>query len=343
MSYDNACKYLAEQYPAEFVSWLLSVQSQDIQVLKTELTLEPIRADAVTFLQTANQILHIEFQTLPASNPPIPFRMLDYSVRLKRQYRCDVEQVVIFLQATNDEIVFTEEYQDRTTSHRYRVVRLWEQEPAPFLANPGLLPLATLTQTDSPQALLAQVAEQVDRISEREQRQNIAGCAEILAGLRFEKDLIRQFFREEIMRESVIYQDILQQGLQQGRQEGKQEGEVALITRLLTRRLGKVDSLLMERIRGLSTEQLEELAEALLVFSSVADLMAWFTQQERREAEIALILRQLTQQLSEVDSSLIEQIRRLSTEQLEMLGIALLDFSEVANLVAWLEQQEVSN
>jgi len=343
VSYDNACKYLAEQYPAEFVSWLLSVQSQDIQVLKTELTLEPIRADAVTFLQTANQILHIEFQTLPASNPPIPFRMLDYSVRLKRQYRCDVEQVVIFLQATNDEIVFTEEYQDRTTSHRYRVVRLWEQEPAPFLANPGLLPLATLTQTDSPQALLAQVAEQVDRISEREQRQNIAGCAEILAGLRFEKDLIRQFFREEIMRESVIYQDILQQGLQQGRQEGKQEGEVALITRLLTRRLGKVDSLLMERIRGLSTEQLEELAEALLVFSSVADLMAWFTQQERREAEIALILRQLTQQLGEVDSSLIEQIRRLSTEQLEALGIALLDFSEMADLVAWLEQQEVSD
>lgn len=63
-----------------------------------------------------------------------------------------------------------------------------------FLANPGLLPLATLRQTDFPQALLAQVAEQVDRISEREQRQNIAGCAEILAGLRFEKDLIRQFF-----------------------------------------------------------------------------------------------------------------------------------------------------
>ena len=91
LNYDNACKYLAEQYPAEFVSWLLSVQSQDIRVLKTELTLEPIRADAVTFLQTANQILHIEFQTLPTSNPSIPFRMLDYSVRLKRQYRCDVE------------------------------------------------------------------------------------------------------------------------------------------------------------------------------------------------------------------------------------------------------------
>ena len=196
-----------------------------------------------------------------------------------------------------------------------------------------------MTQTNSPQALLAQVAERTATIPDRGQRQNIAGCAEILAGLRFEKDLIRQFFREEIMRESVIYQDILQRGLQQGRQEG----EAALITRLLTRRLGEVDSLLMERIRGLSTEQLEELAEALLDFSSVADLMAWFDQQERREVEIALITRQLTQRLGEVDSSLIEQIRRLSTLALEALGMALLDFSEMADLVAWLEQQEVSN
>src|SRR5919199_5505195 len=104
VSYDNACKYLAEQYPAEFASWLLSVQSPDIRVLKTELSLEPIRADSVTFLQTANRILHIEFQTLTISNPPLPFRMLDYSVRLKRQYRTPITQVVIFLQETSNEI-----------------------------------------------------------------------------------------------------------------------------------------------------------------------------------------------------------------------------------------------
>jgi hypothetical protein len=86
-----------------------------------------------------------------------------------------------------------------------------------------------------------------------------------------------------------------------------------------------------------------ELRVALLDFSSTADLMAWFTQQERREVEIALITRQLIRRLGEVDSSLIEQIQRLSTQQLEALGIALLDFSERADLVAWLQQQEVSN
>lgn len=268
MSYDNVCKYLAEQYPADFIRWLIGEEPQQIEILKTELTLEPIRADAVTFVRTANQILHIEFQTLTSSKPPLPLRMLDYSVRLKRQYRCDVEQVVIFLQPTISEAAFTEEYRDRTTNHRYRVIRLWEQEPTLFLTTPALLPLATLTRTDSPSALLAQVAEQVATIPDMEQRQNIAGCTEVLAGLRFEKDLIRQFLREDIMQESVIYQDILQQG------------EFKLIRRLLNRRFGELDASVIERVRSLSIERLEELGEALFDFSNVADLVAWLDQQK---------------------------------------------------------------
>lgn len=88
MAYDNICKYLAEQYPDQFVRWLLSTESENIQVLKTELSSEPIRADSIILLQIDNQILHLEFQTLPASEPPIPFRMLKYWVRLYDQYEC---------------------------------------------------------------------------------------------------------------------------------------------------------------------------------------------------------------------------------------------------------------
>lgn len=78
MTYDNTLKYLVEQYPEDFIRYLLASEATDIQILKTELNQEPIRADSVTFLQTANQILHLEFQTLPASTPPLPLRMLDY-------------------------------------------------------------------------------------------------------------------------------------------------------------------------------------------------------------------------------------------------------------------------
>jgi len=273
LSYDNTCKYLAEHYPSEFANWLLSVNTSDIQVLKTELNLEPIRADSVTFLQIANKILHLEFQTSPQSTPPLDFRMLDYYTRLKRQYWCEIEQVLIFLQATSSDIVFNTQYVDKKTRHEYRVIRLWEEDPTPLLANPALLPLATLAKTNSPADLLEQVAAAVDMIEETDERQNISACVQVLAGLRFEKNLITQLFREDIMQESVIYQDILQKGLQQGEQRGLQKGEVAVILRLLTRRFGAIEPQIEQQIRSLSIAQLEELAEVLLDFTSQSDLV----------------------------------------------------------------------
>ncbi len=85
MSFDNVCKLLAEKYPLDFARWLLPEEPQSVKVLKTELSIEPIRADFVTFLKSENQILHIEFQTLSTSRKPIPFRVIDYYIRLKRQ------------------------------------------------------------------------------------------------------------------------------------------------------------------------------------------------------------------------------------------------------------------
>ncbi|MBD1840277.1 DUF4351 domain-containing protein [Coleofasciculus sp. FACHB-501] len=271
MEYDNTCKYLAENYPDEFAKWLLSSEASDIQVIKTELSLEPIRADSVIFLQVANQILHLEFQTSAQSTPPLDFRMLDYYTRLKRQYGCEIVQIAIFLQATTSELVFRQQYTDTNTRHQYRVIRLWEEDPTPLLANPALLPLATLARSDSPRALLEQVAAGVARIEKTTERQNILACAGVLAGLRFKKDLIQQLFREEIMQESVIYQDILQKG----EQRGLRQGEVALILRQLRLRFGDINPELQEQIRGLSIPQLEGLAEALLDFSSQTDLVSY--------------------------------------------------------------------
>jgi Domain of unknown function (DUF4351) len=59
-----------------------------------------------------------------------------------------------------------------------------------------------------------------------------------------------------------------------------QEREQILIMRLINRRIGEIDSSLIDRVRGLSIEKLEELGEALLDFSAVTDLEAWLAQQE---------------------------------------------------------------
>jgi predicted transposase/invertase (TIGR01784 family) len=277
LTYDNICKYLAEEYPAQFVRWLLPSETSDIEVLKTELSLEPIRADSLTFLRTANLILHLEFQTQPRSEPPLPLRMLDYWVRLHRQYRLRVEQIAIFLQETTSETAFSDRFVADNTIHRYRIIRMWEQDPAPLLADPALLPLAPLAQTNSPRDLLQQVAAQIATIEESGRQQNVSACTQVLAGLRFERELIRQLFRRDIMRESVIYQEILEEGLQEGLQQGLQQGEAALILRLLNRKFNLLAPELQTKIQQLPIPQLEALAEALLDFSTLDDLTNWFS------------------------------------------------------------------
>lgn len=89
--------------------------------------------------------------------------MLDYWVRLYRQYQLPIEQVVIFLKETISDAAYTSQFIVGNTQHRYRVVRLWEQDAALLLANQALLPFAALARTDSPTALLAQVAARIDR------------------------------------------------------------------------------------------------------------------------------------------------------------------------------------
>ncbi|GJD22576.1 hypothetical protein RIVM261_075320 [Rivularia sp. IAM M-261] len=52
-----------------------------------------------------------------------------------------------------------------------------------------------------------------------------------------------------------------------------------------------------------------------------------------------LVLRQLNRRFGEIDALIIERVHLLSTEQLESLGEALLDFSALTDLEAWLNQE----
>ena len=81
------------------------------------------------------------------------------------------------------------------------------------------------------------------------------------------------------MRESVIYQEILEQGEQigelRGKQIGEQIGERRLLVRLLTRRVGELPPDIGAQLANLSLEELENLGEALLDFTSLLDLQSW--------------------------------------------------------------------
>ena len=60
-------------------------------------------------------------------------------------------------------------------------------------------------------------------------------------------------------------------------------------------------------------------------------------QQGRQQGEMQLVLRLLSRRLGTLDENLTQQIRRLSLEELEVLGEELLDFSSVEDLNSWLQ------
>lgn len=59
-------------------------------------------------------------------------------------------------------------------------------------------------------------------------------------------------------------------------------------------------------------------------------------QEGRQEGECSLILRLLNRRIGDISLEMRSQIQSLSLGQLEALGEALLDFSELADLVDWL-------
>ncbi len=276
--YDNVCKFLVESYSQDFAQWLLGESIGLTQISPSELSLAPIHADALILLASEQVILHLEFQTQPDAE--IPFRMADYRLRAYRRYpNKQMRQVVIYLKPTGSELVQQTAFEIPGTRHEFEVVRLWEIPQESLMQFPGLLPLAVLSRTENKTQILREIAQQIGTLPTRQEQGNVAAATSVLAGLILEKAVIRQILREEIMKESVIYQDLIEQGLQQGLQrgiqQGVQEGEAALIVRQLKRRIGGVNAAQEASIRLLSVEQLEALGEALLDFTQPDELMKW--------------------------------------------------------------------
>ena len=76
------------------------------------------------------------------------------------------------------------------------------------------------------------------------------------------------------IKETWVYREI--------KQEGKEVEARSLIFRLLTKRVGEWSSEVRQKVENLSLEQLENLGEGLLDFSSMVDLENWLKEDRRQ-------------------------------------------------------------
>jgi hypothetical protein len=136
---------------------------------------------------------------------------------------------------------------------------MWEQDPEPFLNTAGLLPLATLARSERPAALLEEVAARVMQVEAEGERRELVGCATMLAGLRFQRELIHRLLQEDLMEES-------------------QQGELKTVLRLLKHRCGPLAPAVEARVSALNAASLDALSVALLDFNQASDLESWLVE-----------------------------------------------------------------
>lgn len=221
--YDNICKFIADEYPREIANWLIGEPLDLLELKPKELSLEPIRTDYLVLRQTEKVVLHAEFQTSPKDD--LPFRMLDYRVRVYRRYpEKKMVQVIVYLKKSNSDLVYQDYFNLENTTHKFKIIRLWEQPTELFLNSPGLLPFAILTQEENKLDLLKKIAKKIEEITPKKEQPNVANSAAILAGLVLKENQIFSLLRSDIMKESSVYQAILKEGKEEGKEEGLETG-----------------------------------------------------------------------------------------------------------------------
>jgi predicted transposase YdaD len=219
-------KRLVRGYAKHFSRWLAG-EAVFVRALDIELKNQHLFADALLEVLLHGQpgLLHIEFQVY--DDPDMEMRLLEYNVLASRQYgHLPVYSYVIYLRKAGKvaESPLVRTFPDGEVIHCffYRVIKLWEIPAEALLQTEwlGLLPLVTLTDGGKQPEV---VREMIDRLASVEEYDLLA-ISEVVGGLVFKKGPELEWFKrrfsmfQDILRESSVYQEIVEKGIQ-GQQE----------------------------------------------------------------------------------------------------------------------------
>ncbi|TYQ27249.1 hypothetical protein PseudUWO311_09680 [Pseudanabaena sp. UWO311] len=121
-----------------------------------------------------------------------------------------------------------------------------------------------MTKTINPEATLRDIAKLIDKIEDQKVKSDVAAATSIISGLALNKEIIQRVLRSEIMKESVIYQEILLEGLAEGKAQGKAQGltqgEAKATNRIALNMLRSNISIdIISQVTGLTLKQIEKL------------------------------------------------------------------------------------
>lgn len=275
--FDATLKDLVRNHPSDWLAILDEPVIEPVELLTPDLSTISAFADIV--FRLGERIIHIDFQS--GGDPRLPRRVLMYNTLLYEQYGLPVHSVVVLLhpRANRSDLTGTVSYEGRpgrgNLTFRFEILRTWEA-PVNLLLQGGLgtLPLTPLGRLPEGAAPEEVMPGAVERLRERiyseappSERAKLMTAAFLLAGLRWDRQLVLQIFQgESAMIESDTYLYILEQGEAKGVQK-----TLLLLGR---ERFGEADEnvrLMVESITDL--ERLNRMSVRLLHVSSWQELL----------------------------------------------------------------------
>ena len=262
--YDISTKYLLLEHPKALIEYFLGRQNVEIiEHLNTDQpTFRTHRGDSTTRVRINGEeaIVHLEVQS---GNSPKPMwaRLSAYNGFLIGEFQKPVYCLVLYLGASagrNDPGYYTYETAEFRYLIQYKVIRLAEIDGRSVLETqvPALLPFTPLMRPpadmDADQWLRRCVASAESAPVEKSVRDDLVATLGIFSALAYDRELVNQLIKEEIVQESTFFQDHLEkatkrltqealeqgreQGLEQGLEQGVKKGAVEVILALLAAR-----------------------------------------------------------------------------------------------------------
>jgi hypothetical protein len=295
IDHDQLFKELLSTFFIEFLELCFLPQEYFADLTAGETKIVDLLAQVKLAGQDVGFLVHLEAQA--TSRTEFSRRMFFYFSRLHQKYLQRIYPIVVF---SFDEPYREEpqqycvEFDDfKVMEFNFKAIQLNRLNWRDFLNQ--LNPVAA--------ALMAKM-----RIDEGDRPRVKVECLRVLATLRLDpartkliSGFVDTYLRLNVQEEQVFQESVgtlegteregimqivtswMEQGIAEGRTEGIAEGEQrgrteearSLIFRLLTRRIGELTPAMRSQVESLPLDQLESLGEALLDFSSSADLDGW--------------------------------------------------------------------
>ncbi|MBD2491739.1 DUF4351 domain-containing protein [Aulosira sp. FACHB-615] len=220
----------------------------------------------------------------------MPLRMRAYAALAEERYQLPTYPVLINILPPPTTITVVSSYEQEFFGLRaiqdYRVINLWEVDAEIVFQQPipSLLPFVPILRGGG-EASVVQRALQILRADD--QFNQLESLLAFFASFVLETPLVQQIMRWDmtVLRESPWYEEILtegkvlglQQGLERGLEQGLEQGARRQLIRVLQRRFGEISPSVVASLESASVEQLENLMDAAITASSLAEFMTFLS------------------------------------------------------------------